>query len=219
MTLQAYGDTPREHVERQWLRTSEERAGWLDLYRASAREPYRVPVAEALAAVAPFATALDLGCNCGATMPLLLAASPACQVLGVDLAPNAIAAAQREWPAHAWACASIVDWLPMMAGYRRFDVVWSGSTLCAVVPTDIDQVLDAVVALAGRAIVLQEPTTTPRFGEGMSPSGMPEWRYDYVTRLKKRGWTLRSRVWQEVTTDRPGAVLLFRPDKEMTDAD
>lgn len=212
MTLSAR----RAHVEGEWLKTAESRTGWLDIYRRSATEPYRLPVAQALAAAAPFHSVLDLGCNCGALMPLLLAADPACHVLGVDIAPSAIRAAKADWPAHAWACASIVDWLPMMAGHQTFGLVTSGSTLCAVVPDDIDAVLDALVALAARAIVLQEPTTTPRFGEGVSPSGVPEWRYDYVQRLAARGWHLESRVWQEITTTRPGAVMAFRPDKEQT---
>lgn len=206
----------RAHIEGQWLATAKFRPGWLDLYRASATAEYRAPVAAAFASVAPFETVLDLGCNCGALMPLLLAASPSCQVLGVDLAPNAIAAAKVDWPAHTWACASIVDWLPMMAVCRRVDLVVSGSVLGAVVPTDLDAVLTAIATLATRAIVLQEPTTTPRFGEGISPAGVPEWRYDYVTRFAARGWRLASRVWQEIETDRPGAVMVFRHDKEQT---
>lgn len=206
----------RAHIEEQWLLTAKYRAGWVDLYRESARAEYRQPVASALTAVAPFETVLDLGCNCGALMPLILDASPTCQVLGVDLAEVAIAAAKREWPAHTWVCASIVDWLPLMAPFHRVDLVTSGSVLCAVVPSDINAVLDAVVALARRAILLQEPTTTPRYREGESPSGVPEWRYDYVTRFAARGWHLVSRVWQEIETNRPGAVMVFRPDKEQT---
>lgn len=206
----------RANVEYQWLETARTRAGWVDLYRASAREPYRLPLLAALQEAAPFGTALDLGCNCGALMPLIMAASPCCRVLGVDIAPVAIAAAKREWPAHDWACASIVDWLPTMVGHRRFDVATAGSALCAVAPADIDAVLDAVSALASRAIVLQEPTTTAMFGEGISPAGLPEWRYDFQRRLLARGWRLTSRVWQAMTTDRPGAVMAFRPDKEQT---
>ena len=202
----------RAHVERQWKLTAENRPGWTDIYRASVRADYRRPVLEAFLAALPFEKILDLGCNCGALVPLFLYANPQVEVFGVDLAPNAIAEAKRDYPGHTWVCASLVDWLPSMAPYAkfRFDVVMSGSVLCALVPTDIDVVLDALCTMATRTIVLQEPTTTPRFGEGLSPSGMPEWRYDYEAKLKARGWTMVSRVWQEITTDRPGAVMAFR---------
>ena len=201
----------RTQAEEQWTTLREDRVA---IYRASARASYRAPVRDAFASLLPFETVLDVGCSCGAFMPSILAVNPAAQVMGVDIGPDAIAAAKADWPGHFWFRASMVDWLPLCALSRRFDVVSSGGALACATPADIDAILSAIATIATRGLVLQEVTTTPRFAEGVSTCGAPEWRYDFEKRFEALGWRLVSRVWQQIETVRPAAVMVFRPDKE-----
>lgn len=201
----------RAQAEAQWVTFRKDRVA---IYRESATAEFRKPVRDALWAVLPWTSVLDVGCNCGAFMPSILAANPQAQVTGIDIGADAIAAAKHDWPAHTWALTSALDWLPMMAlAGRRYDVLMSGSALSCITPRDIEPALNAVAALATRAIVIQEVTTTPRLREGVSDCGTPEWRYDYEARLARRHWKLASRVWQQVDSNRPAAVMVFCPER------
>jgi len=199
----------RRDAEAHW--TVNRGDGWLRGYHESVSAPTRQAVLDALLRYAPFACVLDLGCNCGVLTPLVLAASPGAHVTGIDINVEAVAAAKRLYPAQTWICASIVDWLPLLAGHAKADVVVSSSCLAHVRPADLPDVLGAIAQIAQRAIVLQESTVTPLYGEGQTECGVLEWRHDYARHLQGMGWTRVSRVWQEVTTTRPAAVQAFEP--------
>lgn len=203
----------RDFVENQWRRLGNPAwidQLWLDKYKASMHIATRQPIADALASVMPFSTVLDVGCNCGALMPTILRANTDAQVTGIDLNAFAITDARRTFPAHTWVAASIVDWLPMMveAG-RRWDVVTSGSSLCCLPPQIIDDAMHVIARAATRAIVLQEIVATDLYPEGISSAGTPEWRYDLARRLHADGWHEVGRVWQQLDTARPAAVMTF----------
>jgi len=200
-------------AEAHWRKAHD--AAWVQAYAASINGPHRRTLQEALRLVAPFRTAVDLGCNCGVLMPLLQAVSPDVQVTGLDVNALAIREAKNRWPAHTWALMSVADWLPMMAGVgRTWELVVSSSCLEHVAPSDIALTLQSMAKLATRAIVLQEVTVTPQRPEGTSWScGVPEWRHDYERRLQALGWQLVAKCWQDVTTERPGAVLVFTPER------
>lgn len=186
-------------------------AEWLSTYVASTFGPKRKLLGDALRAVAPFDTALDLGCNCGVLVPWLTVASPNVKIHGVDVSVEALAEAIRSWPHHTWTLASIVDWLPKVDG--PWDVVVSSSCLEHVAPADLDAVLLHVARVAAKAIVLQEVAVTNTLGEGPSLSGVPEWRHDYAKRLTRLGWTLLSERAQDEATNRPGKVMTFARDR------
>lgn len=189
-------------------------SSWVAHYAASAAAPSRAVLQAVLHSLAPFTTVVDLGCNCGVLMPLLQAASPDVQVVGIDVSMEALAAAKRRYPAQTWVFASVTYWLPVLADTgSHADIVVSSSCLEHVAARDIDETLRALVRVATRAVVLQEVTTTPRHPEGPSIAcGVPEWRHDYERRLSALGWHRTQKFWQNVTSDRPGAVMVFEPE-------
>lgn len=184
---------------------------WVANYAASSFGPHRAIIGTALRYVAPYATVLDIGCNCGVLMPWLTAASPGVLVTGIDLSQEALENANRLWPQHTWVIDSIVDWLPAKEALgARWDVVVSSSCLEHVAPNDLRGVLDAMTGVAQKAIVLQEVTVTATMGEGVSKSvGVMEWRHDYVKRLEQRGWQCTSATPFGTDPTRPGSVLTF----------
>lgn len=181
---------------------------WVYNYAVSTFDERRAALGDALCGIGPFASALDLGCNCGVLVPWLQAASPAAAITGIDLSREALEEARRSWPQHEWVLDSIVDWLGSVD--RAWDVVVSSSCLAHVAPADIDGVLQAVNNVATRCVVLQEVTTNEALpAEGLSPAGVLEWRYDYQTRLAARGWRCVACVPQSGEPGRPGAVMTF----------
>lgn len=195
----------RAEAEAHWTVTRGD--AWLAEYRDSATAEYRKPLADALARLDPLSL-LDVGCNCGTIVPLV----PNAMITGVDINSMAIAAAQRAYPQHEWICASAVEWLPARSHKLvGFDVVVSSSTLAHIAPADIESVIDAIAYMATRAIVLQETCVTPQLDEGQTDCGVLEWRHDYARILRPMGWERVSRVWQNVTTQRPAAVMVFEP--------
>jgi 2-polyprenyl-3-methyl-5-hydroxy-6-metoxy-1,4-benzoquinol methylase len=188
-------------------------SSWVELYAASVNASTRRWLREAITSVAPFTTAVDLGCNCGVLMPMLTDASPDCRVVGIDVSVEALREAKRKYPEHTWVLASVTDWLPVLAKIgSHADIVVSSSCLEHVSFADIDETLQAMATLATRAIILQEVTVTPKLPEGASVMcGVPEWRHDFETRLGKLGWTRTQKYWQDTTTPRPGAVMVFKP--------
>lgn len=186
---------------------------WVAHYAESIHDQNRRWMLEALKCVAPFTTAIDLGCHCGVLMPHLLEASPDARVVGIDISVEALREARTRYPMHTWVLASVADWLPVLADIgSHADIVVSSSCLEHIAPREIDQTLSALVRVATHAIVLQEVTVTPTLGEGKSPAGVPEWRHDYEVRLRALGWACVKKAWLNVTTDRPAAVMLFQPE-------
>ena len=183
---------------------------WIANYATSSFSASRAAMGAALRSVAPFGTVLDLGCNCGVLVPWLQVASPGARITGVDVNDEALRDAEIGWPVHTWVSQSVVDYVPQAADYGfQWDVVTSSSCLEHVAPQDITQVLAAMAQVARDAIVLQEVTVAPRMPlEGQSPLSIPEWRYDYATRLRPLGWKCTSWVEQGEPT-RPGAVMTF----------
>lgn len=184
-------------------------AEWVNGYAASTFGEHRGVFGRAVKAVAPFATALDMGCNCGVILPWLVAAAPDAVVTGVDLSAEALASARRCWPQHEWIHDSLVDWLPRQLGVRQWEVAVSSSCLAHVAPPDIAGTLDAVALTATRALVLQEVCAIDGIREGTSKSGVLEWRYDYVARLGALGWTCTTHWRVDDGRDRPAAVMVF----------
>lgn len=185
---------------------------WLADYANSSFGPMRAPLGAALKRVAPFKTALDLGCNCGVLVPWLGAASPDVTVFGIDVNYDAVAAATSSWPRHRWFCGSVVDELgALVDGGLSFDVVVSSSCLEHIAPTDIDQVLTHMAAIAAKAIVLQEVSITVTQPAGRTPLSVMEWRHDYVGKLSERGWTCRDLTWLpgDDALQRTGSVMTF----------
>lgn len=196
-------------AERHWV--VPHGAAWLDVYRLSVYAPERAKQLLALRRLAPFTTALDLGCHCGVLMPLLQAASPDVTVTGVDLSAEALALARQVYPTHTWVEASFVDWLPMYAKTgRQFEVVCASSALGHLDPADADATLAALMQVAKRALLIQAQAVLPGFPEGrVDSSGVFEWRYDYVRRLTSAGWRVTTAHWQQVHGPQPNALLVF----------
>lgn len=185
---------------------------WLNSYVESATAPYRHAVTNALLPLRPIRTVLDVGCNCGTLMPAILAAEPKALVFGIDVNAAAIRTAKQQWPAHSWLCDSVTNWLPVWAANQWwFDVVTASSCLSCITPDAIGDVLSGIVRLTNK-VVIQDVTTTARLQESRSSTGLIEWFYDYVARFDAFGWVeTSSREWQQVETNRPAAVMTFRP--------
>lgn len=197
-------DTPYRSAEMYWA-GAHRNPTWLSTYRASSTAPWRQPMLTALRLMAPLTTVLDLGCNCGALMPLIRTVTHDVKVTGVDVNPAAIVMASEMYPTDTWVCASVLDWLPMC--HERFDVVTSGTMLAHIAPEDIDAVLVALTAVVDKAIVLQEPTATACFPESrIAACGVPQWRYAWPQRLGALGWSITHAAWNAVGD---GAVMIF----------
>lgn len=182
---------------------------WVRTYAASGFGPQRWQLGQALRAVAPFATALDLGCNCGVLVPWLTFGGENVSITGVDLSAEALSDAHANWPQHTWILDSVVDFLPRHAG-PPWDIAVASSCLAHIAPLDLVVALDALTRVVAKAIVLQEVTVTPEQPrEAPSPAGVMEWRYDYRSRLEAHGWCCAAFEWQDSTPDRPGAVMTF----------
>lgn len=188
-------------------------SSWVQDYAESVQQPIRVWMQDAIAAMAPFTTVMDLGCHCGVLMPFILGACPDAKVVGIDVSVEALRTAKRTYPYHTWVLASVADWVPMLASMgSHADIVVSSSCLEHIAKSDIDSTLAAIAQVATAAIILQEVTVTPRMPEGASVAcGVPEWRHDYERRLSALGWRCRQKTWLDVTGPRPAAVMVFEP--------
>lgn len=190
-------------------------ADWLGIYQASVDKPWRLPFAAALAQLAPFTSALDLGCHCGVLVPALETASPDVQVYGVDINIDAVQAAKRFHPRHLFLHDSLFDWLPFAVAHgRRWDIVVSSTCLAYMPPLHLPAVVADLTRLAHKGVVLQEPIATPRWPAGRSPIDIVEWRHDYVSVFLGLGWQCVSVAPQNMETTRPSAVMQFVPGKD-----
>ncbi len=179
-------------------------AEWVENYAASTFGAHRALLGQALRSVAPFDTALDMGCNCGVLMPWLTGSSQHVKVTGVDVSNDALMNANTCWPQHTWVNESVVDYVQHA---DSFDVVVSSSCLAHLAPTDLTPTLEAMTRIAKKAVVLQE-VTSPQEGQSTSV-GVMEWRYDYIRRFAALGWRCSLGIPFGADPTRPGMVMVF----------
>lgn len=172
-------------------------------------EPYRGLLADALRALAPFTSVLEVGCHSGPNLWALRQRWPDVKLIGVD--PSRDVLGYGVWAMSAKPSEGGLgdDNVEFFEGYApscfedfpSVDVVVSCYTLAYIAPAQIDAVMTALLASATKGVVLVEPGPDQAY-EPFASSPMPvtagkiqPYYHDYLTRLQQGGCSVVQRTF------------------------
>ena len=182
---------------------AQDRPGKAAHYWASAAEPWRQDLLDALAPVAPFSSIFEVGCNSGPNYRRLRETFGAFPYTGLDVCGSALVAAvhyakRDQIPGEAhWILGSLLTDATAWAS-RSFDLVFASSILSVIAPADLAAALGEMLRLSARVVAIQEPA------EAQHDQAFHQWAHDYREELRAidRGqWTWTAGpIWVGVRT-------------------
>ena len=130
--------------------------GWIEDYLASIDHPHRTQIAAAVAAFEP-ESALEVGCNAGPNLAVLLKARPGIRLIGIDINSAAIEIGKKHFAHHpnvelrVGTAADVA-----FVGSGAVDVVFSDALFMFIAQDKAQDVAREMVRVARRGIVLNE---------------------------------------------------------------
>jgi SAM-dependent methyltransferase len=143
-------------LERWWASRPESYAD--DYFFATGA--YRSALIDRMVSWYPAATSfLELGCSGGGNLRLLADRKPEAEIEGIEVAEAVVKRARILFETHGYRnvhlqAGRLQDLLPLV---KPQDVVFSCGTLCYISPSEIEEVLGAIVRVASLGCVLTEP--------------------------------------------------------------
>ncbi len=132
---------------------------WVMGYWDSRNHSHRSFLVERIATFYPFASILEIGCNCGPNLYLLAKKFPDIEIVGIDINPRAI---QKGNELLAAAGISNVRLLVAKADElgqfqdKSFDIVFTDAVLIYIGPDKIKGIVQQMFRIAQRALILVE---------------------------------------------------------------
>lgn len=191
-------------------------------YWDSFTDPQRGWAIQAIEALPPVASVLDLGCQAGANLRALRTRWPALRLAGLDVNAPALDAARAFMAAEGWTDITLHEGvLPAALDAwpdDAVDVVLSTYCLAYVSNLDLVACLTAALRVARIAVIVIEPMVAP--GESSrvcttDGSSYVEWRHDFIRGFAEAAETLHAHLQVAIVTKPPvdrltGVVLALK---------
>ncbi len=167
----------------KWQIQDRSRPDWIEHYQQSRNLPSRDAVLGVLETLEPFHSLLELGCHAGPMLDRVRERFPSVALFGVEA--NAKAAAACPFQCRNM---DLMEYLPTQPR-NAADIILTHYTLAYISLRDLPGVLAQCVRIAGKAIVLAEPTGPERL-----VYDYPEWRHDYPGLLRSLGLKVTEQI-------------------------
>ncbi len=163
---------------------------WVLGYWDSRAHSHRRFLLEKVSAFYPFGSILEIGCNCGPNLSVIVKKFPDIAIAGIDINPRAIAKGKELFAAEGITNARLyvgrADRLDQFPD-KSVDITLTDAVLIYVGPDLIRQVIGEMLRVTRRAIILVErhyhkPDGKDRDGWGFYHHGL--WLRDYAALLK-----------------------------------
>ena len=154
---------------------------WLNLYKDSKTASYRKYFISEIDDIGHSNSFLELGCNCGPNLELILEKDPLAKYLGVDINNFAINEAKTFFKSNHnvdFVCADFNQALYNIPD-KKFDIIFSIYSLAYLPPDQLKLLIHHLIRISKKKIIIMEPMSMDVI-ESKLIYPIPEWSHNYV---------------------------------------
>jgi hypothetical protein len=178
-----YDLLPKQYLKPMnfWKNRHRNDANWVNGYKNSKNASYRKFFISEIDETYSFASYLELGCNCGPNLELILEKVPNAKYLGIDINDFAISEGKRIFKFNEnvdFVCSDFNEGLINIPD-KNFDIVFSIYSLAYLPPDQLDLLISQLIRISKKKIIIMEPMELDNIDSKLIYT-MPEWKHNYL---------------------------------------
>jgi len=183
INLFLYDLIPKKYLKPMnfWKNRHLDEVNWINIYKNSKDASYRKYFISEIDDPFSFISFLELGCNYGPNLELILEKVPNAKYLGIDINDFAISEGKRIFKSNKnvdFVCSDFNEVLIDIPD-RQFDIVFSIYSLAYLPPDQLDFLISQLVRISKKKIIIMEPMELDNIDSKLIYT-IPEWKHNYL---------------------------------------